>query len=82
VGRPRTLGPEIKFRLPLAEYEYVAERAEQHGMSVHDFVRDRYVESIRRARERASLAAATPVGSGRGPVQSFPKTPSKEKPRP
>jgi hypothetical protein len=78
MGRPRTLGPAITFRLPLAEYEYVAERAEQHGVSVDEYVRDRYVQSIQRAMERAAQILKTaPIGSGRGPVTPIPKGQSK-----
>ena len=77
MGRPRTHGPTITFRLPLELHDYIAERAEQHGMSVNDYIRDRYIQSIQRAREISDKAAARPYGAGKGPTAPRPKTPTK-----
>jgi Mobilization protein NikA len=48
VGRPPSLGPNIQFRLPIADHDLVAARAEARGMTVNEYLRARILDSLHR----------------------------------
>lgn len=47
MGRPRTLGPTITIRLPVAEHALAAELAKRHGMTVNEYLTARLTAAFR-----------------------------------
>ena len=72
--RPRSLGPNITFRLPIDLHELAVERAEANGETVDEYVRRRFVDAL----ERTRAVTATPDIYGRGKVEPRWKKPVKD----
>ena len=48
MARPRTLGPNITFRLPLPLHNLAVERAEANGETVDQYVRRHITDALQR----------------------------------
>lgn len=59
MGRPRTLGPPISFRLPIDLHEIAVERAEANGLTVNDYLASRLVDALTRQRDRPKSETRT-----------------------
>ena len=63
MGRPRTYGPTITFRLPVDLHDIAVERAEANGLTVNDYLAGRIIDALTRQRDRTTTS--TPAASVR-----------------
>jgi hypothetical protein len=73
MGRPKTLGDTISFRLPIEVHEHFALRASATGQSVDEYVKAALIRTVETAKARAARTTPPPTAVGGGKPATPPR---------